>query len=288
MNGLDGLQRSIPQTTAKHAFHGLKRTQNIAHRGGAALWPENTLYAFAGSISAYDCSIIETDVHLLSDGEVVVFHDDTLDRTTDGQGPICQFSWNEVRRLDAGYRFRFGDAGSFPFRGQGMGVPRLVDVLRSFPDTRFNIELKGTDPRLAFAINDILREEQAVERVCIGSEYDGIAEILLELLPEGTHFFPRAALLTWVMSVMTGQVPDSFPYRVIDMPPRYQGIELITPDLVAWASRQGLWLNVWTINNTHEMAELMMLGVNGIMTDRPDRLQRISQSSGHNLINLEA
>ena len=141
---------------------------------------------------------------------------------------------------------------------------------------RFNIELKSRDPAIVDAAVRIFRDEGATSRVVVGSEHDTVGAQLVRAYPEGTHFFPRDALVAWVMAVHNGRSPDgSGPYTVIDMPMTLQGYPLITPALVAEARRAGYWLNVWTIDEPGDMRQLIALGVDGIMTDRPDRLAEI-------------
>lgn len=110
---------------------------------------------------------IELDVRLSSDGVPVVFHDPVLDRTTDCSGPVSGLSADELARVDAG--FHFTHSGTQPFRGQGIGVPRLEEALRRFPAARVIIEMKGAEPELARAVVQAVRRTDAVERVCLGS-----------------------------------------------------------------------------------------------------------------------
>ncbi len=262
--------------TRSPVFAGLERTINIAHRGGAVLYPENTLYAFDAAISNHGCPMIETDVQLTADKEVVIFHDATLDRTTEGSGKVAEHTWEQLSRLDAGYHFAASGDGPPTLRGQGIGIPRLRDALRAFPDIRFNIELKALDPDLVDVTVRILRDEDATARVAVGSEHDAVGQRLVQVYPEATHFFPRDALVAWVMAVHNGQTPDNTgPYTVIDMPMSINGYPLVTPALVAEARRAGYWLNVWTVDDPSDMRRLISLGVDGIMTDRPDLLAEI-------------
>ena len=254
-------------------FAGLEPTLNIAHRGGAGLYPENTLAAFVAAVSEHGCPMLETDVQLTADNEVVVFHDAALHRTTDGDGPIADWTLKALRGLDASARFVAADDVADPFRGHGLGIPTLREALRALPETRFNIEVKSPDPKLVDATVEVLREEGAVGRVVVGSEHDALAERLVHAYPEGSHFFPRDRLFAWVMAVVGGQPPPApGPYSVIAMPAIYQGVPLVTPTLIAEARRAAVWLNVWTIDEEKDMRWLMDLGVGGIMTDRPDRL----------------
>ncbi len=112
----------------------------FAHRGGAKLFPENTLASLEGTL-ALGLRHFETDVHLTRDGVPVLFHDATVDRTTDGTGRIADFSLAELRRLDAGYRFRALDGG-FSHRGRGLRVPTLEEALAVDPSLFLNLEMK--------------------------------------------------------------------------------------------------------------------------------------------------
>ncbi|TMA48552.1 MAG: glycerophosphodiester phosphodiesterase, partial [Deltaproteobacteria bacterium] len=112
--------------------------------------PENTLDAFAAAVRA-GAERLELDVHATADGEIVVMHDDHVDRTTDGSGPVRSFSLAALRRLDAGHRFRTPD-GTYPYRGRGLGVPTLGELLEAIPDVPLNIEVKQLEPPLEAAV----------------------------------------------------------------------------------------------------------------------------------------
>ncbi|MCK5689781.1 glycerophosphodiester phosphodiesterase, partial [Myxococcota bacterium] len=131
-------------------FPSLELPLNIAHRGASMQAPENTFMAFelATTLGAH---VLELDVYLSRDGEVVVFHDETLERTTNGEGPLAALSLNELQALDAAYHFKT-QQGENPFRNRGIFMPRLVEVLRAFPEMSFNIESKGKDPALVDAL----------------------------------------------------------------------------------------------------------------------------------------
>lgn len=252
-------------------FRGLTPTVFIAHRGGAVCFPENTLYAFQAAADL-GAQMIETDVHLSADGEVMVWHDDTLDRCSDATGPIHAMTAAQLSRIDAGYRFTGTEAG-FPERGKGHGVARLEDVLRAMPEMRFNIDLKPDLPALVPAFVDVLRRTDAVDRVCMGSEHDAIGAALHAALPDACHFFPRGALTAWVMAALSGaSLPDDDRWTVLAMPMEYAGTLLITPRLLSAARQDARWVNVWTIDDPADMRRLIDLQVGGIMTDRPDLL----------------
>ena len=140
----------------------------IAHRGGAGLWPENTLYAFERA-AALGVDVIETDVRVTADGELVVFHDEGVERTTDGAGRVGSLTLAELKRLDAAYRFSPDGGRSFPLRGSGVTIPTLREVFTSLPRMRFNIEPKHAAPSLAVPLCRLIREHGMADRVLVAS-----------------------------------------------------------------------------------------------------------------------
>lgn len=260
-----------------HPFlRGLRPTLHIAHRGGAALAPENTMVAFRQAVERYRTQMLELDVHLTRDGEVVVAHDPTLDRCTDGEGPLDALTWPELSRVDAGFRFSPDGGKTFPFRGQQVRIPRLVELLRAFPQMRLNIELKAGGGPLEEAFAGLLRAEGAVDRVCCGSESDETAARLVKALPEGCHFYPREAGTALVMAAMSDEpAPNDERFHVLDMPWELDGTPLYTAALQRETRRLGKWVNVWTVDDPAAMRTLVHDGVGGIMTDRPDLLREI-------------
>ncbi|RKH20974.1 glycerophosphodiester phosphodiesterase [Corallococcus praedator] len=262
-------------------LQGLKPTLHIAHRGGALVAPENTLEAFRLAVEKHHTDMLELDVHLTRDGEVIVAHDDTLERCTNGEGPLAALTLAELRRLDAGYRFS-PDAGStFPFRGQGVHLPTLREVLRAFPSLRLNVELKPDVPGGEDVLARLLTEEDALGRVCLGSEQDAIAERLVRVLPDACHFYPRDALAAFILTLKAGEAPpEDARYAVLDMPLYFGEVRLVDDALLKAAAERGKWINVWTVDDPAEMDRLLHEGIGGIMTDRPDLLRQRMDASG--------
>lgn len=257
-------------------FKGLVPTLHISHRGGALLAPENTLAAFRLAVERYRTDMLELDVHLTRDGEVVVAHDSTLERCTEGEGPLAALTLAELRELDAGYRFTPDGGRTYPFRGQGVQVPTLREVLRAFPGLRLNLEAKPDVPGMEHALREVLREEGALLRVCVGSEQDALGARLAEAMPEACHFYPRDALAALVLAVRTGEpLPEEERYTVLDMPLYFGEVRLVDEVLLREAAARGRWINVWTVDDPEEMKRLAAEGVGGIMTDRPDLLREV-------------
>jgi len=262
--------------TPRHPYvTALPRPAHVSHRGGAKLEPENTLVAFARAVNEFRTDVLELDVHLTRDGVLVVHHDETVERCTDGTGALAHFSLAELQRLDAGHRFS-PDGRTFPRRGQGVRVPTLREVLTSWPRVRVNLEVKPDVPGIEQVVAAELRALGAVERVCLGSELDAVAARLVEALPEACHFFPREALTAFVVGALSGEASAPDPrFHVADMPAEFQGVPLITPELMRAARANGIAVLVWTIDDEAQMRALLDAGVDGVMTDRPDVLRSV-------------
>ncbi len=250
-------------------FSGLRAPLHSAHRGGAGLYPENTMYAFRRAVELHRTDLLELDVHATSDGEVVVAHDATLERCTDGSGPLAALRWSELSRLDAAFHT--------PLQGRGITVPRLLEVLRAFPAIRLNVEVKNAAAVQPFV--DLVKSEDVLSRLCIGSEHDEVAAQLVEALPGGCFFFPANALAAFVLPTKAGEPPqDDERYTVLDMPYVYEGVQLFDAELADIARAHDKWINVWTVNVETDMRRALADGVGGIMTDRPDVLRAVLDS----------
>ncbi len=246
----------------------------VAHRGGSLLAPENTLAAFDRA-SALGADAIETDVRLTRDGVVVVFHDDDT-RLLGVGGTIEERTAAEVARLDAGACFT-PDGTSFPYRGQGLTVPTLAEAFRRYPGMRWNIDAKSEDPALAKALAEAVAAAGAEDRVCLGSFFDAQAERLGALLPRCARFLPQEAATCHVLAARSGASAASCPggYDLADLPHRLGDMVVVDAAVVEHFHALGIPVHVWTIDEEAEMRELLALGVDGIVTDRPDVLKGV-------------
>lgn len=248
----------------------------VAHRGGSLLAPENTLAAFdrAAALGA-DC--IETDVRLSRDGAVMVFHDEDTLRLTGEPGTIEGRAAADLGRLDAAFSFTTDGGHTFPLRGAGIRIPTLAESLRRYPRMRFNVDAKSDDPALADALARVVRDARAEERVCVGSFFDAQAERLGALLPGVCRFLPQEAATRHVMAAKSGAEPVGLPagYDLADLPARMEDLTVVDAPVLEHFHRLGIPVHVWTVDDEDEMRALLDLGVDGIVSDRPDVLARV-------------
>ena len=238
-----------------------------AHRGGAALRPENTIVSFDHGVSL-GADGLELDVHLSRDGVVVVHHDATLERTTGAQGPIAARTAAELAGIDAGYRFQAG--GEYPFRGRGIGVPTLREVLTRYPAKPLIIELKVNLPELARRVIDEVRKADAVGRVALGSFGWRVLQTARTIEPRIPTGASREEV-RWALYRSWVHWPLGTPrYREFQVPERSGPTRIITPRFIRHAHRAGLPVKVWTVNDPGDMARLLDWGADALISDRPD------------------
>jgi len=260
-----------------HPYFELSRPIVIGHRGAAGERPENTLPAFARGLEA-GAAILESDLHLTRDGVVVMAHDETVDRMTDGSGPLRGFSFPELSKLDAGYRFSSDGGRSFPFRGQGLRIPTLEEGFKTFPAARFNLELKADEPGLVERTVALVKREGRAALTLLTAESDALM-LRLRAHLKATDV-PAAVgasagdVLRFVRAALDGRAPPPEPLA-LQIPVSFAGRPLVTRELVAHAHAHGVQVHVWTINDPSEMERLLELGVDGLVTDFPERMRAL-------------
>jgi glycerophosphoryl diester phosphodiesterase len=242
------------------------RPQVIAHRGGSALRPENSFAAFDHGLSL-GADGLELDVHLSRDGVVVVHHDATLDRTTNGSGPIAAYGASELARLDVGYHFA---PPRFEFRGQVGGIPTLADVLRRYRGIPIIVELKVNEPEMAARTIDDIRAAGALDRVAVGSFGTRVLRTARNYEPNlvtgSSKEETRLALYrSWVRWPVRNPAYDAY-----QVPELAGTTRVVSPRFVRYAHESGLAVQVWTVDRADDMRRLISWGVDSIITDRPD------------------
>jgi glycerophosphoryl diester phosphodiesterase len=237
----------------------------IAHRGASAYAPENTLEAFELAVKQ-GADALELDIRLTRDGAPAVIHDATLDRTTDLSGPVRARTLAELRQADAGHRFTTDRGRTTPYRGAGIRVPTLAEVLWTFPAVPVMVEVK--EPEVQEVVRRVLLEERACDRCVVASEHVGALEMFREEPFACGASGEEISELYWAV-MLRRRLPPSR-HRLLSVPLRYRGLPVPTRRFVAAARRLGCPVHVWTVNDAATARRLWARGVAGIVTNVPD------------------
>lgn len=233
----------------------------IAHRCGQP--PEATLFACKRSAPVSD--ILEMDVQLTRDKKVVVIHDATVDRTTDGTGPVSDFTLAELQKLDAGYRYSAN--GAFPFRGKGIRIQEIADFFDAFPDHRFYIEVKSEDPLAATLLIEHIRRMKMSSKVILASVKEDTMRQIEQEAPEIARAASFRESLKWLIAAKMGFSGFvDFRSHALALPPA-GGKCIVTPGFIRQAQEQNIRIHLWTINDAEGMQYWQDAGADGIMTD---------------------
>jgi glycerophosphoryl diester phosphodiesterase len=259
----------------------------MAHRGGQGLWPPNTLFAFERAV-ALGVDVLEMDIHSTAEGVLVVRHDPTVDSTTDGSGYIRDYTYPELKKLDAGYNWTTDDGASYPYRGKGIRIPTLDEILNSFPRMRLNIDIKPKEPKVVDLFCKYLREHDILEQVMVGSFHYDQLQRFRRLCPEAaTTASPReVALFFGLNSFFLGGVYQNYA-EAFSTPEYHEGLHLITERFVRGAHAHNMQVHVWTVNEVQDMKRLIDWGVDGIITDFPDRLMTLVGSGENDKLSVK-
>jgi glycerophosphoryl diester phosphodiesterase len=220
----------------------------FAHRGGTALGPENTIQAFDAGIKA-GADGLELDVHLAADGLVVVHHDKTLERTTNGSGPVALRTAAELARLN---------------------VPTLREVLRRYPTTRVIVEMKEDSARLGEAVAADVRAAGAVNRVCAAGYGVTAVRAARKALPDmassaSLEEVRRALRRTWICWPLR-----SCAWQGYQVPETAGLLRVVSPRFIRYAHQAGLRVQVWTVDTEPDMIRLLEWGADALISNRPD------------------
>ncbi|KPM52317.1 glycerophosphodiester phosphodiesterase [Frankia sp. R43] len=250
----------------------------FAHRGGRGNWPENSWPAFENAVGL-GYRYLETDVRATSDGVVLLLHDETLDRVTDSTGLISSLTCREA----AGIRLRSPGNAHQPGAEADQEIPRLDQLLDRWPDIRVNIDIK--EPGAVAPTVDVIRRANAVSRVCVTSFRDATIRQARGLLGEslcvggGTRVVGSLRLQSLLpAAAQRGRLRARA--DVVQVPTAFRGVPVCDARFVRCATRLGVPVHAWTINDTDEMERLLALGVQGLITDHPEALKAHLVSRG--------
>lgn len=249
-----------------------------AHRGGRGLWPENTAYAYTECAKRWPDVVLEGDVHTTTDGALVLLHDQSVDRTTDGTGLVEQMSLAEVKALDAGYRFTPDDGKTFPYRGKGITIPTLPEVLAACPEHRFLMEMKGGTGVLEATIK-VIRDAKAEGRLMVASFNPVLIQQLRATAPDILTCFDTTSAMLMFTTLRKGDWAGyEPPAALLTLSPDLESRFGITPEEVRAVRAKGVRYQYHTINQVEEMRQLLERGADGLLTDYPDRLAGVVAS----------
>lgn len=249
----------------------------VAHRGDSHNYPENTMDAFLSAIEL-EVDVIETDVHLTKDNKIVIWHDDTLDRNTDGKGKIEDYTYQELLNFDAGYTFTSDNGKTFPFRGKGVKIALLEEVLNRCPNQRFNIDLKTPDIKIVDYYLDVIRKAKAENRICSASFSAQNLKTLRKKAPDLLTSSFTSEVLCSIISHFFRIPYSKNKRRIMQVPERSSIIRVISPSYVKWMHKYNHVIQVWTINEEEDMRRLLSWNVDSIMSDNPRLLKKVISS----------
>ncbi len=251
----------------------------VAHRGDSKNFPENTIPAFE-SAAALGVDVIETDVHLTKDGEIVIWHDPTLERNTDGSGTLESHTLEELKALDAGYTFTH-DGHNYPYRGKGVRIATLREALTACPEMRFNIDLKSQEEDIVERYLGVINDCDAADRVCTASFHLGNLKKLRRIAPHMLTSVSTLEVIPLLLRQKTHLLPRAFGRRIIFQVPVSQwGIKIITEKFVRDMHSRDAVVMVWTINDSETMRKLFSIDVDTVMTDDPRLLIKTAEEMG--------
>ncbi len=261
----------------KQAFFVNDRPLVIAHGGGQGLAPTSTLEAFKNSYEL-GVDVIEFDVHMTKDGYLAAIHDPTVDRTTNGTGKVNEMTLEEVQALDAGVNFQ-DEIGEYTYKGKGVHIPTVQEAFAAIPDMRWNIEIKDSNnPHLYRPIAEklwgLIQQYRLEDKVLIASFDQDIVDIVSDvsdgkaLTAGGRQEITKLVLLHKIF--LNGLYQPKV--HAIEIPTEDSSINLIDAKIIKGAHKRGMDVHYWTINDAQTMRELLDLGADGILTDRPDIL----------------
>ncbi|MBY6210395.1 glycerophosphodiester phosphodiesterase [Microbulbifer agarilyticus] len=255
---------------------GFRRPLVIAHAddSGKGLFPGNTAI-FLEQMAALKVDVLEMDVHLTADGALVLMHDDTVDRTTDGQGAIRDKTLAQLRQLNVAYNWT-KDGSSYPYRENPQRILTVDQVFEAYPRYPMIVELKTPQAEAAGLLCQKLQSFQKSNLVIVSSFHQEAIDAFRRDCPQVATGAGADEVKAFVAASQLRLFRLLSPrYQALHIPVRYSGITLVDRSSVQQAQIRGVRVDVWTVNDEPEMRRLIALGVDGIMTDRPDRLQKI-------------
>lgn len=272
--------RLLSKPAPAHPYYASDSTHAlvIAHQGGDGIAPGNTMFAFQNAVDM-GVDILEMDLHITKDNVLVLIHDETIDRTTNGSGQVELMTLEEIKSYDAGYDWSSDEGATFPFRGQGITIPTLEEIFTAFPQMRMTIEIKKSNASMIQPFCDMIREYEMQEKILVASFYDDKMKEFRATCPEVATSSAKNETTVFVLltkAFLSGFYSPAF--YSLQVPETSSGITVMTEAFVKAAHGRNLKVEPWTINDEETMRKFISWGVDGIITDRPDIMLEILKS----------
>lgn len=241
----------------------------FGHRGASARAPENTIESFGLALAA-GAPYLELDVRLSADGALVVAHDSSVIRTSGRRGQVEKLTLGVLREFDAGWGFTPDHGHSFPYRGRGLRIPTLEEVLTSFPEARLTIEIKRSRDGIADAVGQAIRRSCADQRVLVASFEHDILCRFREVAPSVPTAFSKLEVRQFLARVRERNFATYQPPGEALQVPEYFGLRrVVSPAFLDAAHGLGVEVHVWGVNEIANLRRLVSLGVDGLIVDDP-------------------
>ena len=232
--------------------------------------PENTRPAFDFALR-HQADVLEVDVRLSRDRELIVIHDATLDRTTNGNGQVADHHATDIGRLDGGYRFRYEKSAVYPFRGQDVRIYTLDELLVFYPDTKVNIDIKDNSTLAVDRLAKSVGKNEAKDRVVVASFHHNVLSDCRERFPWLITSASKKDVQQFYWRYLCGvHAKGEFHSRRFQLPVSYAIFSLSNPRFINSVHRAGSYIDFWTINDARVIRKLVLNGADGIVTDRAD------------------
>jgi glycerophosphoryl diester phosphodiesterase len=272
-----------PDAPSKKYYSDIRRPLVIAHQGGDGIRPGDTMSAFENAVQI-GADVLEMDAHITRDGQIVLMHDEKVDRTTNGTGLIEDLTLDQLKQLDAAYKWSNDDGKTFSYRGHGILVPTLEELFQKFPQMRYVIEIKLTENPIEKPLCELIRKHNMQDKVVIASFHDVAMQNFRKTCPEVATSASKGEVTKFVLLgkvFLSGMVAPQYqsiqpPYD----PAESLNIPIMTKRFIREAHAKNLAVEPWTVDDPTLMKQYIQWGVDGIMTDRPDLMIQVLKEMG--------
>lgn len=251
----------------------------IAHQGGDDVRPGDTLAAFQHAVDI-GADVLEMDAHITKDGQIVLMHDERVDRTSNGTGLIEDMTLDELKKLDAAYFWSTDGGQTFPYRGQGVKVPALEELFQQFPQMRYVIEIKLTQNPIDQPLCELIRKHNMQNKVMVASFHDEAMAKFRKTCPEVATSGSKMEVTPFVLLsklFLTGlmRAPQFQSLQVPYETSESYGIPIMAEQFIKQAHSRNVRIEPWTVDDPELMKEYIRWEVDGIITDNPDQMLEI-------------